>query len=55
MDRHDFIARYAGIYEHSPWVAQHVAAFAADIDDSSRLRSSWPTASTMPIPNSNSS
>jgi OHCU decarboxylase len=37
MDRHDFIARYAGIYEHSPWVAQHVAAFAADIDDSSRL------------------
>ena len=37
MDRHDFIARYAGIYEHSPWVAEHVAAFAADIDDSSRL------------------
>jgi len=37
MDRHDFIARYAGVYEHSPWVAQHVAAFAADIDDSSRL------------------
>jgi OHCU decarboxylase len=37
MDRHDFIACYAGVYEHSPWVAQHVAAFAADIDDSGRL------------------
>ena len=37
MDRHDFIARYAGIYEHSPWVAEQVAAFAADIDDSGRL------------------
>lgn len=37
MDSHDFIARYAGVYEHSPWVAAHVAAFAADIDDTSRL------------------
>jgi OHCU decarboxylase len=37
MDSHDFIARYAGVYEHSPWVAEHVAAFAADIDDTSRL------------------
>jgi len=37
MDSHDFIARYAGVYEHSPWVAEHVAAFAADIEDSSRL------------------
>lgn len=37
MDAHDFIARYAGIYEHSPWVAERVAAFAADIDDVERL------------------
>ena len=37
MDTHDFIARYAGIYEHSPWVAERVAAFAADIDDVERL------------------
>ena len=37
MDRHDFISCYAVVYEHSPWVAQHVAAFAADIDDSGRL------------------
>ena len=37
MDSHDFIARYAGVYEHSPWVAEQVAAFAADIDDRNRL------------------
>lgn len=37
MDSHDFIARYAGVYEHSPWVAEHVAVFAADIDDPKRL------------------
>ncbi|MBT8091948.1 MAG: 2-oxo-4-hydroxy-4-carboxy-5-ureidoimidazoline decarboxylase [Gammaproteobacteria bacterium] len=37
MDTHDFIARYAGIYEHSPWVAEQVATFAADIDDVERL------------------
>ncbi len=37
MDSHDFIARYAGIYEHSPWVAEHVAVLAADIDDPERL------------------
>ena len=37
MDSHDFIARYAGIYEHSPWVAEHVAVFAADIEDRRRL------------------
>ena len=37
MDKHDFIARYGGIYEHSPWVAEHVAAFAADLDDAERL------------------
>ena len=37
MDTHDFIARYGGIYEHSPWVAEQVAAVAADIDDVNRL------------------
>ena len=33
MDTHDFIGRYGGVYEHSPWVASEVAAFAADVDD----------------------
>ena len=33
MDTHDFIGRYGGGYEHSPWVASEVAAFAADVDD----------------------
>jgi 2-oxo-4-hydroxy-4-carboxy--5-ureidoimidazoline (OHCU) decarboxylase len=37
VDTHDFIARYAGIYEHSPWVAEHIAELAADIEDSGRL------------------
>jgi OHCU decarboxylase len=37
MDTHDFIARYAGIYEHSPWVAELVAQFATDIDDAEQL------------------
>ncbi|MBT8087477.1 MAG: 2-oxo-4-hydroxy-4-carboxy-5-ureidoimidazoline decarboxylase [Gammaproteobacteria bacterium] len=37
MDTHDFIARYAGVYEHSPWVAEQVAALASDIDDVERL------------------
>lgn len=33
MDTHDFIARYGGIYEHSPWVAEQVAPLATDLDD----------------------
>lgn len=37
MDSHDFIARYGAIYEHSPWVAERVAIFAADVDDKDRL------------------
>lgn len=37
MDSHDFIARYGAIYEHSPWVAERVAIFAADVDDKNRL------------------
>lgn len=37
METHDFIAKYAGIYEHSPWVAERVAPLAADADDAERL------------------
>ena len=37
MDTHDFIARYGGVYEHSPWVAERVAGQARGIDDTSRL------------------
>jgi len=37
MDTHDFIARFGGVYEHSPWVAEQVAPIAADIDDTGRL------------------
>ncbi len=33
MDTHDFIARYASIYEHSPWVAEQVAPLATELDD----------------------
>ena len=37
MDTHDFIARYGGVYEHSPWVAEQAAGIAADIDDPQRI------------------
>ena len=37
MDVHDFIARYGGVYEHSPWVAERVAADAAEDDDTDTL------------------
>jgi OHCU decarboxylase len=37
MDTHDFIARYGGIYEHSPWVAERVAPLAAGLEDTARL------------------
>ena len=37
MDTHDFIARYGGIYEHSPWVAEQVGTLGGDIEDSSVL------------------
>lgn len=37
MDKHDFIARYGGIYEHSPWVAEQVASIAGGIDDIAEL------------------
>jgi OHCU decarboxylase len=37
MNEQDFIARYAGIYEHSQWVAEGVASIAAEITDVNRL------------------
>lgn len=37
MDTHDFIARYAGVYEHSPWVAERVAPYVAQNDDTETL------------------
>ncbi len=37
MDTHDFIAQYGGVYEHSPWVAERVAAQAHGIVDASLL------------------
>lgn len=37
MDTHDFISRYGGVYEHSPWVAEFAAGIAADIDDLQRI------------------
>lgn len=37
MDQHDFIARFGGIYEHSPWVAEQVAAIAFGITDMDRV------------------
>lgn len=32
MDTHDFMARYAGIYEHSPWVAEEASALVTSRD-----------------------
>lgn len=37
MEADDFIARFAGIYEHSPWVAERVAALATGVDDVEQL------------------
>ena len=31
MDTQEFISRYSGIYEHSPWVAEQVADLALDV------------------------
>ena len=33
MDIEDFVARYGGIYEHSPWVAECAARDGVDADD----------------------
>lgn len=37
METHDFIARYAGVYEHSPWVAEQVAPLVSADDDVNTL------------------
>lgn len=37
MDTHDFIARYAGVYEHSPWVAERAAPYVTADDDAESL------------------
>ena len=37
MDTHDFIAHYAAVYEHSPWVAEQVAPFVGDNDDATQI------------------
>jgi len=37
MNTHDFMARYAGIYEHSPWVAEQVAPLADEIESADEL------------------
>ena len=37
MVTHDFISRYGGVYEHSPWVAELAAGVAAGIDDPERI------------------
>ncbi len=37
MDTRDFVSRYAGIYEHSPWVAERVAPYVVEDDDADTL------------------
>ena len=37
MDTHDFIARYAEVYEHSPWVAEQVAGIAVEATGTHRI------------------
>lgn len=37
MSIKEFISRYGGVYEHSPWVAEQVAEVAAGIADVDRL------------------
>lgn len=37
MDRQAFIARYGGIYEHSPWVAEQAWGRAREVTDIARL------------------
>jgi len=39
MSKQDFIARYGGIYEHSPWVAEEAAPFFSDDADVESLAS----------------
>lgn len=37
MNEQDFVARYAGIYEHSSWVAERVAPIAMDVTETDRI------------------
>ena len=37
LTREQFVARYGGIYEHSPWVAEKSYPRAADVVDASQL------------------
>ncbi|MGI9223462.1 MAG: 2-oxo-4-hydroxy-4-carboxy-5-ureidoimidazoline decarboxylase [Woeseiaceae bacterium] len=37
MNEQDFVARYGGIYEHSPWVAEEAAAIVDDDTDMETL------------------
>jgi len=37
MDAQKFVARFADIYEHSPWVAERVAPLVTDVDDTEQL------------------
>lgn len=37
MDTHDFIARFSGVYEHSPWVAEKVAPLVNEGDATDTL------------------
>jgi OHCU decarboxylase len=37
MKEKEFIARFGGIYEHSPWVAERVAPLAENLDDTQQL------------------
>ena len=33
----EFVGRYGGIYEHSPWVAEHSYKIVADVEDANEL------------------
>ncbi|NCF15181.1 MAG: 2-oxo-4-hydroxy-4-carboxy-5-ureidoimidazoline decarboxylase [Gammaproteobacteria bacterium] len=37
MNEQDFVARYAGIYEHSSWVAESIAPVAMDVTETDRI------------------
>ena len=37
LSESEFITRFGGIYEHSPWVAEETAAIAADLGDMERI------------------
>jgi OHCU decarboxylase len=37
VNEQDFVARYAGIYEHSSWVAESIAPIAMDVTETDRI------------------